>query len=75
MTDADSAFNHLYWDSSFEIVQALIEKYPTVNVDSVGLEQLYRWIIDLPNFVDEPELANDSILNEIMREWYEEVNS
>jgi Fe-S-cluster formation regulator IscX/YfhJ len=29
-------------------------------------------IIDLPNFADDPTLANDDLLNDILREWYEE---
>ncbi len=66
--------NPLYWDSSYEIVLQLIELYPEVDVEMVGTDQLYRWVIALPDFVDEPELANEGILNDILREWYEEVN-
>ena len=64
----------LYWDSSYEIVLNLIEVHPDIAVDSVGIEQLYEWIIALPDFGDNPELANEGILNDILREWYEEVN-
>lgn len=64
----------LYWESSYEIVLRLMEVYPGIEVDSVGIEQLYQWIIALPDFADNPELANESILNDILREWYEEVN-
>lgn len=64
----------LYWESSYEIVLRLTEVYPGIEVDSVGIEQLYQWIIALPDFADNPELANESILNDILREWYEEVN-
>jgi FeS assembly protein IscX len=71
----ESGYNRLYWESSFEIIQTLIELYPSVDVDSVGIEQLRQWIIALPNFADDPDLANDGILNDILREWYEEVTS
>ncbi|RMG79107.1 MAG: Fe-S assembly protein IscX [Chloroflexi bacterium] len=64
----------LHWDASYEIVLALIEAHPEVDVELVGLQQLYEWIIALPNFVDDPQLANEDILNDILREWYEEVN-
>jgi FeS assembly protein IscX len=67
--------NQLYWDASYEIVLSLIETYPGVDVETVGVEQLYQWIIALPDFVDDPELANEGILNGILREWYEEVSS
>ncbi|MAS33490.1 MAG: Fe-S assembly protein IscX [Anaerolineaceae bacterium] len=66
--------NKLYWDSSYEIVLRLMEAFPQVDVETIGIEQLYRWVIALPDFADEPELANESILNDILREWYEEVN-
>ena len=66
--------NHnLYWDSSYEIVLTLKEVYPDIDLDSVSLEDLNRWIISLPNFADDPVLVNDGILKDILREWYEET--
>lgn len=65
----------LYWDSSYEIVLSLRELYPEVDVETVGTDQLYRWVIALPNFADDAGLANEGILNDILREWYEEVSS
>ena len=69
----DGASNPLYWDSAYEIVRELIEVHPDVDIDAVGLDQLFRWIVTLPGFADDPELANDDILKDILREWYEEV--
>lgn len=74
MPDSNAFFNPLYWESSYEIVLCLMEVYRDIDLDQVGIEQLYRWIIALPNFADDPVLANDHILNEILREWYEEIN-
>ncbi len=65
----------LYWESSYEIVLALVERYPDADLETVGLDQLCRWIVNLPEFADDPALANDGILNDILREWYEEVSS
>jgi len=65
----------LYWEASYEIVLSLMEAYPEVNVENVGIEQLYQWIIALPAFADDPALANDHLLNDILREWYEETIS
>lgn len=67
--------NGLSWEASYEIVLQLIEMYPNINLDEVGTEQLFRWIVALPNFRDDPNLGNEGILNEILREWYEEVNT
>ena len=62
----------LYWEASYEIVQSLIETYPDTVVDGVGIEELFQMIVSLPEFVDDPMLANDHILADILREWYEE---
>jgi FeS assembly protein IscX len=70
----DPAGNSLYWDNGFEIVLALIEAHGDVNVESVDIEQLRQWIIRLPQFADEPEMANEEILRDILREWYEETS-
>jgi FeS assembly protein IscX len=67
--------HHLYWDSSYEIVLQLMETYPDVDVETVGEEQLYQWIITLPDFADDPALVNEGILKAILREWYEEASA
>jgi FeS assembly protein IscX len=64
----------LYWDSTYEIVLVLMNVYPTVDLDTVGLRQIAEWVMALPNFADDPALVNDGILNDILREWYEETH-
>lgn len=66
--------NGLTWDASFEIALRLMEVYKDVDVETVGMEQLREMIIALPDFADDPTLANDAILKDILREWYEEVS-
>jgi len=63
----------LYWEASYEIVLTLMEIHSEVDIEQVGLDQLYQWIIMLPNFADDPILVNDGILKGILREWYEET--
>lgn len=65
----------LYWEASYEIALALIEAHPEADVEAVGLEQIKQWVLALPNFADDPLLVNEGILNDILREWYEEVSS
>lgn len=62
----------LYWEASYEIVLSLMEHHPDADLDALGLGELYEWILALPGFADEPILANDELLTEILREWYEE---
>jgi FeS assembly protein IscX len=65
----------LYWESSYEIVLSLMEAFPEIDIESVGIEQLYQMVIALPEFADDPELANENILKQLLREWYEETSA
>ena len=69
----DSARRPLYWESTYEIVLRLMALYPKIDLDSVGLTQLQDMVFALPEFVDDPRLANEHLLTEILREWYEEA--
>lgn len=63
----------LYWDNSYEIVMALQAAYPDAELESIGLNDLYQRIVNLPAFADDVGLVNDAILMSILREWYEEI--
>lgn len=60
------------WDDTFAIVQQLKRLYPEVNPEEVSLNQISQWTISLPDFCDDPGLANEEILNSILIEWFEE---
>ncbi|MCX8061133.1 MAG: Fe-S cluster assembly protein IscX, partial [Anaerolineales bacterium] len=62
---------HLDWDDTFGIVQGLIKNHPQVNFEELSLRTLFNWIISLPEFDDDPSLANDDILIQIFATWYE----
>jgi len=64
----------LTWDDTYDIVRALIARYPDVDLEEVSLDMVYRWTVSLPAFDDESELVNDDILAAIYQEWFEEVN-
>lgn len=64
----------LHWDAIYEIVLALKKRYPDEDLETVSLDQIFTWILALPGFKDDPELANDDILMAIYQEWYEEIN-
>ena len=65
----------LYWEPTYEIVLALMDKYPDCNVESLGLQELMDMILALPNFADEPIMATEQLLSDILREWYEEITA
>jgi len=64
----------LHWDSVYEIALALKAQHPEINLEGISLRQIYEWVIVLPGFADDLELANDEILLAIFQEWYEELD-
>jgi len=65
----------LYWESPYEIILQLMARYPDVDLNSLGLQDLYQMIVTLPDFADDPALAHDDLLTEILREYYEEATT
>lgn len=63
----------LRWDDTVALVQLLRENHSDVSLENVSLGEIYQWVIELPQFYDDPALANDDILLSILTEWIEEV--
>ncbi len=57
------------------LAQALARDHPRADLASIGLETIYRWVLALPEFADDPALANDGILTSIVGAWFEESDS
>jgi FeS assembly protein IscX len=71
--DSDNCSNPtLYWETSYEIVLALMKAYPDIHIEDIGLEQLKHMIVALPGFADDPTMGHIHVLTDILREWYEE---
>jgi FeS assembly protein IscX len=64
----------LTWEDSYAIALALKNQHPEIDLETVSLKMIYHWTVALPDFVDDPQLANDLILEAIYQEWFEEVN-
>ncbi len=65
----------LYWDSTYAVVVALIEQYPHLQPEMVGLDELAELVEHLPGFVDDPVLATERMLMDIQITWYEEYSN
>ncbi|MFO7683493.1 MAG: Fe-S cluster assembly protein IscX [Chloroflexota bacterium] len=63
----------LFWDATYAIVIALMEHYPEIFPESVGLNEMAEMIERLPGFADDPALATERILMDIQIVWYEEA--
>lgn len=62
----------LTWESTYAIAMELRRQHKGVNIEEVSLQQIYDWTVGLPEFEDDPALANDDILHAIYQDWFEE---
>jgi FeS assembly protein IscX len=60
------------WESTYAIALELRRQHPDVNMESVSLQQIYKWTLELSEFEDDSALANDDILHAIFQDWFEE---
>jgi len=63
----------LFWDATYAIAVALMDNYPDISPENVGLNELAELIQGLPGFADDPALANERILIDIQIVWFEEA--
>ncbi|MCE5387148.1 MAG: Fe-S cluster assembly protein IscX [Acidithiobacillus sp.] len=60
------------WTDTLEIAMALEDLYPDQDVQHLRFTDLHRWIVDLPDFNDDPEKSNERILEAIQLAWLAE---
>jgi FeS assembly protein IscX len=63
----------LIWEDSYAIARTLKSMHPNIDLGAVSLEMIYHWVVALPEFEDDRELANDEVLAAIYQEWFEEA--
>ena len=64
--------NPLSWEASYAVARALQARHPNMDLEDVSLEMIRDWTLALPDFDDDPSLANDEILLDIYNEWLEQ---
>ena len=62
----------LTWSDSRAIGEAMFEKYGELNPLTVRFTDLHKWVIELPNFSDDPKGSTEKHLEAIQMIWYEE---
>jgi len=60
------------WTDVEEIAIQLAEKFPEIDPLTVRFTDLHKWIIELPDFSDDPKNSNEKILEAIQMAWLEE---
>ena len=62
----------LRWTDIRDIAIELEERHPEVDNVNLRFTDLHKWIIELPNFGDDPARSSEKILEAIQMAWIEE---
>jgi FeS assembly protein IscX len=62
----------LTWDHTEDIALALFDKFPDIDPLKVRFTDLHKWITELGDFGDNPQLSSEGKLEAIQMAWYEE---
>ncbi|MHB0991553.1 MAG: Fe-S cluster assembly protein IscX [Burkholderiales bacterium] len=61
------------WTDTLEIAIELMETHPDVDPKAIRFTDLHRWVVELPEFSDDPERSNEKILEAIQMTWIDEA--
>ena len=64
----------LKWTDVLDIAIELAENKPEVDPRYVNFVDLHRWVLDLPDFADEPGRGGEKVLEAIQAAWIEELD-
>ncbi len=62
----------LTWEATYAIALELRRRHPDLDMETLSIQQIYDWTLELEEFEDDPSLCNDDILYSIYQDWYEE---
>ncbi|MDC3006575.1 MAG: Fe-S cluster assembly protein IscX [Pseudomonadota bacterium] len=62
------------WIDTYEIVDALLEKYPEKNPEKILFTDLRNLVSNLKGFDDELDKCNERILEAIQALWIDELD-
>ena len=62
----------LTWDNAEDIGILLSEKHPEVEPLNVRFTDLHRYVVELPEFKDDPKKSNEGKLEAIQMAWHDE---
>lgn len=61
------------WTEVQEIAIQLSEAHPEVDPLTLNFVDLARWVMDLPEFDDDPKHCGERVLEAIQQAWIDEV--
>ena len=60
------------WTDIYDIALSLEENHPDKDIVNLRFTDLHKWVLELPDFNDEPKRSNEKILEAIQAAWIEE---
>ncbi|OOC10569.1 MULTISPECIES: Fe-S cluster assembly protein IscX [Thioalkalivibrio] len=62
------------WTDTSEIAMQLADEHPDVDPRNVNFVDLRNWVVELPEFDDDPERSGERILEAIQLAWMDEAD-
>jgi FeS assembly protein IscX len=62
----------LRWTDVQDIAIELEERHPEADNVNLRFTDLHRWVMELPDFADDPNRSNEKILEAIQAAWIDE---
>lgn len=62
------------WTDSLDIAIELAEAHPEIDPRTIRFTDLHGWVMELPDFDDDPEHSGEKILEAIQMAWIDEVD-
>ncbi|MCA1979166.1 MAG: Fe-S cluster assembly protein IscX [Thiobacillus sp.] len=62
------------WTDTLDIAIELAEAHPEIDPRTIRFTDLHRWVMELPDFDDDPNHSGEKILEAIQMAWIDEVS-
>ena len=62
------------WTDINELAIELAEAHPEIDPRRINFVDLMKWVLDLPDFDDDPKHCGEKVLEAIQQAWIDEVN-
>jgi len=62
------------WTDSLDIAIELAEAHPEIDPRTIRFTDLHNWVMELPDFDDDPNHSGEKILEAIQMAWIDETS-
>ncbi|MEW6119690.1 MAG: Fe-S cluster assembly protein IscX [Pseudomonadota bacterium] len=62
------------WTDTLDIAIELADAHPEIDPRTIRFTDLHRWVMELPDFDDDPNHSGEKILEAIQMAWIDEVS-